>query len=139
MKEKKDHGHLSETAINLPQCLLSFLYTSITGNTEIPDEFPERIQRLINSFGQDLIYGVSAGHQKPPKQILLSQAVKTLTNNVELIRILNRFEHGIAYSQLEEMNTLTEQITRPLFGEEVCNPVLLFPLLLEMVGCKKMA
>ena len=42
---------------------------------------------------------------KPPKQILLPCAVKTLTNNVELIQMLNRCGHGIAYSQLEEINT----------------------------------
>jgi hypothetical protein len=48
---------------------------------------------------------VSGGRQKPPKQILLPYAVKSLTNNVELIQMLNRCGHGIAYSQIEEMNT----------------------------------
>ena len=42
---------------------------------------------------------------KPPKQISLRYAVKILTNNVELIQMLNRFGQGIAYSQLEEINT----------------------------------
>ena len=32
-------------------------------------------------------------------------AVKTLTNNVDVIRFLNRCGHGITYSQIEEMNT----------------------------------
>ena len=45
------------------------------------------------------------GKIKTPKQVLLPYAVKTLTNNVELVQILNRCGHGISYSQLEEINT----------------------------------
>ena len=59
----------------------------------------------MKSFAQDLVFGVTRGRIKPPKQILLSYAVKTLTNNVELVSILNRYGHGISYSQLEEINT----------------------------------
>ena len=59
----------------------------------------------MKSFAQDLMFGVNRGTIKPPKQILLPYAVKTLTNNVELIQMLNRCGHGIAYSQLEETNT----------------------------------
>ena len=42
---------------------------------------------------------------KPPKQISLRYAVKILTNNVELIQMLNRCGQGIDYFQLEEINT----------------------------------
>ena len=56
-------------------------------------------------LGQDLIFAVSGGRQRPPKHILLPYAVKSLTNNVDLIQILNRCGHGVAYSQLEEINT----------------------------------
>ena len=55
----------------------------------------------MKSFAQDLVIGVTRGRIKPPKQILLWYAVKTLTNNVELVSILNRHGHGISYSQLE--------------------------------------
>ena len=60
---------------------------------------------MIKSFAQDLMFDVSRRKIKPPKQILLPYAVNTLTNNVELIQMLNRWGHGIAYSQLEEINT----------------------------------
>ena len=79
--------------------------TLLTGNTEITTEYPRRVQRLVNSSGQDIIFGVTGGRQKPPKQILLSYAVKTLTNAVELIQMLNRRDLGIACSQIEEINT----------------------------------
>ena len=96
---------LCESAISLPAELDAFLYTLLTGNTEIPTEYPHRVRRLVNSFGQDIIYGVTGGRQKPPKQILLPYAVKSLTNKVELIQRVNRCGHGIAHSQIEEINT----------------------------------
>ena len=39
------------------------------------------------------------------KHILVPWAIKTLTGNVELIKILNRLGHGISYSKLEEIDT----------------------------------
>ena len=50
---------------------------------------------------QDLLFGVTRGRITPPKQILLWYVVKTLTNDVEVVSILNRYGHGISYSQLE--------------------------------------
>ena len=83
-----------------------FLYTLLTGNNDSSEgECCQRVQRLMKSFAQDLVFGVTRGRIKPPKQILLSYAVKTLTNNVELVSILNRYGHGTSYSQLEEINT----------------------------------
>ena len=37
--------------------------------------------------------------------MLLPYAVKSLTGNVEIIKILNKFGHGVSYSQLEENET----------------------------------
>ena len=54
-------SELCESAINLPGELDAFLYTLLTGNTEIPTEYTHRVQRLVNSFGQDIIYGVTEG------------------------------------------------------------------------------
>ena len=98
-------SELCESAVNLPAELDAFLYTLLTGNTEIPTEYPHRVRHLVNSFGQDIIYGMTGGRQKPPTQILLPYAVTSLTNNVKLIQMLNRCGHGITYSQIEEMNT----------------------------------
>ena len=97
-------SELCQNAVKIPEELDAFLYTVLTGNT--PTEYPQQLERLVNSYGEDLIYGVSGGKQKPPKHILLPYAVKSLTNNVELIQILNRCGHGIAYSQVEKINTV---------------------------------
>jgi hypothetical protein len=52
-----------------------------------------------------MIYAVTCGQHKPPKHILLPYAVKTLTGNIEIIQTLNKFGHGMSYSQLEENDT----------------------------------
>ena len=64
----------------------------------------QRIVNLVCSFSQDIVYAVTCGNSKPPKQVLLSYGVKTLTGNAELLQILNRFGHG-SYHQLEENDT----------------------------------
>ena len=87
--------------------LKEFFFTPLTSSTRFPgfQSCSEKVSRLINSFGQDLVFGASGGRQRPPKQVILSYAVKSLANNVELFQILHRCGHGIAYPQLEEINT----------------------------------
>ncbi|XP_044165466.1 uncharacterized protein LOC122949420 [Acropora millepora] len=63
------------------------------------------VNRLALSLSQDLIHSVSRGRIKTPKHIVLPMTVKNLTGNVELITILNRFGHGLSYSQVEEVET----------------------------------
>ena len=50
-------SELCETAVSLPPELDAFLCTLLTGNTEITTEYPHRVRRLVNSFGQDIVYG----------------------------------------------------------------------------------
>ena len=84
--------------------LLLLLLLLLTEKTINQVKCSERVHCLINSFNQDIIYVVSGGRQKSPKQVLLPCAVKNLTNNAELIQMINRCGYGIAYSQIEEMN-----------------------------------
>ena len=60
---------------------------------------------LRDSAAQDLEFAITRGRYKPVKHILLAFVVKSLTGNVELIQPLNRLGHGIAYTQLEEIDT----------------------------------
>lgn len=64
-----------------------------------------RLQTLVWSFSQDVVYCVKGGALLTTKHILLPWAVKTLTGNVELIKMLNRLGHGISYSKLMEIDT----------------------------------
>ena len=100
-------SELTEDGINIPNEVRLFLSTLLSGGAHYPEEpCSSKVQRLVNSFGQDLVFGVTGGRQNPPKHLLLPYTVKTLTNNVDVIRFLNQCGHGITYSQIEEMNTV---------------------------------
>lgn len=91
----------------IPESLLYFLRILLIGSND-PDSIDSvtpRVQRLMQSFGQDIVYAVTCGKVKPPKHIALSFSVKSLTGNVQLISILNRLGHCVAYSQMEEIDT----------------------------------
>ena len=95
---------LSVDQFPVPECLRRFLIGLLTSNRDVKNPSP-RVKMLLESFSQDIIYAVTGGRTKPPKQILLSYGLITFTGNVELIRMLNRFGHGLSYSQLEETDT----------------------------------
>ena len=85
------------------------------------------VNRLALSLSQDLIHSVSRGSIKTPKNVALPMTVKSLAGNVELKTILNRFGHGLSYSQVEEVETaLVEmQIAKQQHGvlvTSVCYP-----------------
>ena len=88
----------------IPESVKIFLYYLLTGTGD-HSQACERVKRLVHSFAQDLVYAVTRARVKPPKHIFLPFAVKSLTGNVELIQILNRLGHCIAYSQMEEVDT----------------------------------
>ena len=48
-----------------------------------------RKSRICYSFAQDIVYAVPNGKVKTPKSILLRTMIKSLTNNTELINVLN--------------------------------------------------
>ena len=96
---------LTADAVQIPDSVRTFLCTLLTGNTDPLEICPQRVQRLVSSFGQDLVFGVTCGQVQTPKHVLLPYAVKSLTNNVQLIRIINRCGHGVSYSQIEELST----------------------------------
>ena len=88
----------------VPEPVKSFFCTLLTGDIGTNSN-SERVERLANSFGQDLVFNITNGREKPPKHVLLPFAVKSLTGNVELIQTLNRLGHGVSYSKLEEIDT----------------------------------
>ena len=89
---------------SVPEVLYRFLMGLLTSNPVMKNPSP-RVKMLVQSFSEDIIYAVTCGMTKPPKHILLSYGVKTLTGNIEITQMLNRFGHGVSYSQLEENDT----------------------------------
>ena len=102
MKEMKDSMHwpppqpndLASDKTEIPQSLRLFLET-------VMDTRPTR---LMNSVAQAIIYNVSAGRIRIVKSVLLPSIIKALTNNTELIHILNRFGRQTenAYQLIEQ-------------------------------------
>ena len=88
-------AELMDPSKSIPSSLQCFLTLLLSGSAV---DTSSKVQRLVSSFGQDIVYAVSSGRQKTPKHILLPSAVKSLTNNVKLIQILNCLGHGVSYS-----------------------------------------
>lgn len=98
-----DPDALDNDYVPLPKMVHLFIKTLLSGDKNKDES--GKVHRVVNSISQDVVYAVTAGTWKPAKHILLPWAVKSLTGNVELIKILNRLGHGISYSQLEEIDT----------------------------------
>ena len=75
------------------------------------------------SIMQDLVYNVTRGRVKTPKSVRLPSIVKNLTNNTELINILNKLCHGICYTLL--MGIQTEKDYR--ISEQQLNEGMIIP------------
>ena len=65
----------------------------------------ERVARQVSSVGQDIAYCTSKGSVKPPRHLALPMAVRHLTGSAQVIGLLNRFGHGVAYCQVLELDT----------------------------------
>ena len=93
----------------VPDLLYNMLAWILTSNTDFSSQrvgnLPSHVHRWILSLGQDLIHCVTRGRIKTPKHIALPVTVKSLTGNAEVITLLNRFGHGLSYSQIEELET----------------------------------
>ena len=66
---------------------------------------------------QDIIFAASNGRVKPPKNVSLAVAVKSLTASSKLVGILNGFGHCISDSQTRGLET---KIAEKLIAEEGC-------------------
>ena len=103
---------VSSNRISLPDSVCNFLTWILTDDDcELQCDVDEvelknnSVQRLVQSFGQDLLYAVSKGRQKTPKHVALSLTVKNLTGSKEMITLLNRFGHAISYDQVLQIET----------------------------------
>ena len=74
----------------IPNQLERLLVGLLTGDPDCGRSAAHRVTTLVQSFGQDIIYAVTC-------VLLLPYAVKTLTGNIEIIRTLNKFGHGVSY------------------------------------------
>ena len=81
-----------------------FFVGLLTGNPDKKSQ-TNKVSILVQSFSQDMMVCCNRWQTQTPKHLLLPYAVKTLTGNLEIIKKLNKFGHGVSYSQLEENDT----------------------------------
>ena len=107
-------GELQSEAALVPGMLYKTLAWIHTSDTEFTPErvtnLPNHVYRSTLSLGQDLIHCDSWGRTKTPKHVLLPMTVKSLTGDAELVTLLNRFGHGLSYSQIGELKKATAEL-----------------------------
>ena len=97
------HTDLQPEKFNIPWYLTDFLTSLLGGKNDVA--VSSRNATIKYSMAQDIVYNMNGGKVKTPKSVLLPSVIKTLTNNTEIINIINHLGHGVLYSILSEMNT----------------------------------
>ena len=64
-----------------------------------------QVHKAVMSIGQEIVYAMHHGRIKTHKHIALPMTVWHLTGSSQIVSLLNKFGHGISYSQLEELDT----------------------------------
>ena len=96
----------AKTEFNIPH-LLNIFFTVLMPGQHI-DSYSsrtERTLRLRNSFAQDPVYTVSIGAIKTRKSVLFPPLVKSLCNNTEILKLIDKYGHGIGYNLIKEIET----------------------------------
>ena len=78
-----------------PLALLQFFQVLYTGESAQPEN--ERVQRLVQSVSDDVIFATTRGRIKPGKHLCLGLGFKSLTGSRRVLEILNRFGHSVSY------------------------------------------
>ena len=86
----------------IPNLLDVFCSTFLSGKSSASES--TTFTRLKNSIAQDIVY-VSGGKVKTPKSALFPAVVKSLCNNVEVIKLISNYGHGVSYNLIEEIET----------------------------------
>ena len=95
------YADLTTEEVDIGIHLSTFLNVILSGKLAEIDS--TRLYRIKMSLGQDLACNVSNGRIRTPKSVLFPYKYKMLTNNTELINMVNRLGQGICYSLMEEM------------------------------------
>lgn len=78
---------------------------------------------VVDSVCQDIMYAAHHGRKILPKHVLLASAVKTLTGNNKVVKMLNTLGHCISRSKLSEIDLSI--CLHELSGKEADDAVLL--------------
>ena len=81
--------------------------TILDGSRLEPDLY---VHCQVLSISQDMIHCTTRAMVKMPKHVALPMAVRHLTGSAQLVKMLNRFRHGLSTTQMQQLATdLAEQ------------------------------
>ena len=92
---------LSDVRLKSPECVTTFLQFLLQKNST---DYPNT-NRLVNSFAQDLVRGVTNGKIILAKHFLIALGLHNMTGQKQVVDILHRLGHCISYSQMCEIET----------------------------------
>ena len=92
---------LSDVRLKSPECVTTFLQFLLQKNST---DYPNT-NRLVNSFAQDLVRGVTNGKIILAKHFLIALGLHNMTGQKQVVDILHRLGHSNSYSQMCEIET----------------------------------
>ena len=103
---KEDDVKPSRANDYIPYLLDVFLTVLISGKSlDSESSKTEKTIRLKEYFGQDIVFRVTNGAVETPKSVLFPSVVKALCNNIEVVKLINKYGHGVSYDLVEEIET----------------------------------
>ena len=81
-----------------------------------------RTIRLKNSLSQDIVYAASNGAIRFPKSVLFPAVVKAICNNTEIVKLINKYGHGISYNLVKDIET---EFALKVINKQALNGVLI--------------
>ena len=105
----------------MPHLLELFLRTLFSKNKVVS----ARVDRLVKSIGQDIIYNNSRGKVKTLKHTQLGLILKRKTGSKQIINYVNRLGHCISYDEVNMIETAVadEQMKKQMYLSYVPNNV----------------
>jgi len=103
---KEDDVKPSRANDYIPYLLDVFSTVLISGKSlDSESSKTEKTIRLKECFGQDIVSLVTNGAVKTPKSVLFPSVVKALCNTIEVVKLINKYDHGVSYDLVEEIET----------------------------------
>ena len=105
---------LVERSELIPSSLINFL-NILLKSTNHPNS--EKVSRMVTSFSQDLIHGISRGRVVTLKHFLLGLGLHNITDQKLPIQILANLGHSLNYKSVCQIETAEAEIARQLYDE----------------------
>ena len=94
-----------------PDILRMFL-TTVLSTKNSHNVTRNKVERLVESFGQNLMFAVSNGKFITPKHAAVGLGLHSLTGQKLPIKVLSRLGHSIAYDTVNEIETAQAELVQ---------------------------